>query len=554
MDQSLREVSPVTSAGHTQQCDPARGTQAVEETTHPTQPKGEDRRRSVAEDDVDVTVETPAETADQQGGGEEPEVAMGTELPTSTIITTTMPEEDGEEEEEEEETLAPTIPEWESYRPAGQMEAEQTTAEWMEAEQTTTGQLEAEQTTAERMEAEQTTSEQMEAEQTTTGQLEAEQTTSEQMEAEQTTTGQLEAEQTTTGQLEAEQTTAERIEAEQTTSERMEAEQLKALCELQADRDELILRNRQVQLRLLQQVCRKTSNEPRRTTDPSQLEQTYRELLDTMLDLKRQQHRDSDLHLQQTEQLRQQHQEKVEQVVQEWKTWAEVRREVVVMALTRTLGRQAAQAEAERLGEAEQKREEDLAAVRLKNIKMKMKVQELEATLMDKEELDEGVNLIDFEQLKIENHTYSEKIEERNEELLKLRKEITSTVQVLSHVKEKVEYMQVENRAGRVRLAQLETALARGRDVLTRTRQARDALRTDNLRLRQRCGLLGNVTLLRDFEEKVDVCNVLEEQLETLKRRHAELSVRGAGMRRRVENSRALAHTHADTHTDTHAH
>lgn len=40
------------------------------------------------------------------------------------------------------------------------------------------------------------------------------------------------------------------------------------------------------------------------------------------------------------------------------------------------------------------------------------------------------LHLIDFEQLKIENQTVNEKIEERNEELLKLRKKNTTTVQV----------------------------------------------------------------------------------------------------------------------------
>jgi hypothetical protein len=56
------------------------------------------------------------------------------------------------------------------------------------------------------------------------------------------------------------------------------------------------------------------------------------------------------------------------------------------------------------------------------------------------EELAEGLHLIDFEQLKIENQTCNEKIEERNEELLKLRKKITTVVQVLTHVKEKAQF------------------------------------------------------------------------------------------------------------------
>lgn len=48
----------------------------------------------------------------------------------------------------------------------------------------------------------------------------------------------------------------------------------------------------------------------------------------------------------------------------------------------------------------------------------------------DKEQLAEGLHLIDFEQLKIENQSLNEKIEERNEELIKLRKKTTITVQV----------------------------------------------------------------------------------------------------------------------------
>lgn len=45
----------------------------------------------------------------------------------------------------------------------------------------------------------------------------------------------------------------------------------------------------------------------------------------------------------------------------------------------------------------------------------------------------EGLHLIDFEQLKIENQSLNEKIEERNEELIKLRKKTTVTVQVWRH-------------------------------------------------------------------------------------------------------------------------
>ena len=53
----------------------------------------------------------------------------------------------------------------------------------------------------------------------------------------------------------------------------------------------------------------------------------------------------------------------------------------------------------------------------------------------------EGLHLIDFEQLKIENQTLNEKIEERNEDLHKLKKKNTNTVQILTHTREKLGYL-----------------------------------------------------------------------------------------------------------------
>ena len=55
-----------------------------------------------------------------------------------------------------------------------------------------------------------------------------------------------------------------------------------------------------------------------------------------------------------------------------------------------------------------------------------------------------GLHLIDFEQLKINNVDLNEKIEERNDEILKLKKKVTSTVEVLTHVKEKLQFLQVK--------------------------------------------------------------------------------------------------------------
>jgi hypothetical protein len=80
--------------------------------------------------------------------------------------------------------------------------------------------------------------------------------------------------------------------------------------------------------------------------------------------------------------------------------------------------------------EQEAVKDAEVERMRLSNIQRRNALRKLELTLKQKENLAEGLHLIDFEQLKIENQTLNEKIEERNEELLKLRKKTTNTVQV----------------------------------------------------------------------------------------------------------------------------
>lgn len=69
--------------------------------------------------------------------------------------------------------------------------------------------------------------------------------------------------------------------------------------------------------------------------------------------------------------------------------------------------------------------------------------------------------MIDFEQLRINNVDLNEKIEERNEEILKLTKKVTSTVQVLAHLKEKLQFVQTENTNKKTMLREVDEQLVR---------------------------------------------------------------------------------------------
>jgi len=172
----------------------------------------------------------------------------------------------------------------------------------------------------------------------------------------------------------------------------------------------------------------------------------------------------------------------------------------------------------------EAKKDQDVEKVRLKNINLRTHLRKLEHQLRAKEQLAEGLHLIDFEQLKIENQGCNEKIEERNEELHKLRKKTTTTVQVLTHIKEKLQFVQVENASLKRELKELDTDLTSERDVLTKAKRERDGLRQENGSLKQKQGFVNSDLLVQDFEQRKVDMEQMHDRLGELKQRHQLLS------------------------------
>merc|ERR1712139_221119 len=76
--------------------------------------------------------------------------------------------------------------------------------------------------------------------------------------------------------------------------------------------------------------------------------------------------------------------------------------------------------------------------LRLKNATLKSQIQKVETQLKQKEEMGDVLHYIDFHQLQIENKQYMARIEERNQDLLKLKMTTGNTVQVLNNLKKKL--------------------------------------------------------------------------------------------------------------------
>ena len=83
--------------------------------------------------------------------------------------------------------------------------------------------------------------------------------------------------------------------------------------------------------------------------------------------------------------------------------------------------------------------------LRLKNSTLKVQKKKLILQLKQKEEMGEVLHEVDFNQLKIENQQYIEKIDERNQDLLRLKLMAGNTLQVLNLYKKKLHTLTLES-------------------------------------------------------------------------------------------------------------
>eukprot|EP00730_Choanoeca_flexa_P006835 TRINITY_DN12230_c0_g1_i1.p1 TRINITY_DN12230_c0_g1~~TRINITY_DN12230_c0_g1_i1.p1 ORF type:complete len:826 (+),score=227.62 TRINITY_DN12230_c0_g1_i1:1606-4083(+) len=123
-----------------------------------------------------------------------------------------------------------------------------------------------------------------------------------------------------------------------------------------------------------------------------------------------------------------------------------------------------------------------------------------------------GLNVIDYEQLKVEGQAQEQKIEEKTDEVIKEQKRISTCVQVLSHMNEKLNFLEDELAEGTVKLRTTDAELARKRAELSQLKKARDKLFESNRRMQQELTLLHREDLQRDFEAKQEFKATLEQK------------------------------------------
>ncbi|CAL8241524.1 unnamed protein product [Merluccius merluccius] len=222
------------------------------------------------------------------------------------------------------------------------------------------------------------------------------------------------------------------------------------------------------------------------------------------------------------EQALQTQEELLQRVDAEWQELVALKRHAAVTAPGRHTGGKRAARAADEVLAREQRRADELAAARLADGEKEGRAPQTGAS-GKKDNVSDMLPMLEQQKTQKERQVLWEKYDE---DLLKIRRNIAGSMEVMVHSREDLQWIQAENQAKRAQLAQWEGAVAQKRDLLTGAKRARNRLRSHALELKHRCGMLGDVVLLRDFEDQTDACGQLEGDAGDLCRRQHETALK----------------------------
>jgi hypothetical protein len=157
--------------------------------------------------------------------------------------------------------------------------------------------------------------------------------------------------------------------------------------------------------------------------------------------------------------------------------------------------------------------------LRLKNATLKQQYTKVEASLQQKEDMGEVLHVIDFDQLKIENQQYLEKIEDRNNELLRLKLTTGNTVQVLNTLKHKLYNLTAESEWLKRETTGRKELLAKISEEITRVEQEKEQAARQDRKLRREENTESNMPQVLDYVQQKAEVYELEKSLNAWKRK-----------------------------------
>ncbi|KAM9121967.1 cilia- and flagella-associated protein 263 [Pangshura tecta] len=146
--------------------------------------------------------------------------------------------------------------------------------------------------------------------------------------------------------------------------------------------------------------------------------------------------------------------------------------------------------------------------LRLKNDSLKVQKKKLQLQLKQKEEMGEALHEVDFQQLKIENAQFLEKIDERNRDLLQLKLTAGNTLQILNSYKRKLQNATAASARLMKEISQRKEALEKMERETILVEEERAKAESVNKRLWQQLSDYRVPPVLKYVNQKMAICDL----------------------------------------------
>ncbi|XP_023943461.2 centrosomal protein of 135 kDa isoform X2 [Bicyclus anynana] len=205
----------------------------------------------------------------------------------------------------------------------------------------------------------------------------------------------------------------------------------------------------------------------------------------------------------------------------------------------------------ERFLTLQRRKSEQASALRLRYIRVRNAVNELETIVRKLEIIAPGLNVAQYEQLYIDKQNYLSKIEEREDELIKNRTNCTEHNQILAHIREKMQHTEEVIDFAECDLGDAEIELLRAREDLGNIKGKRDKLRWSLEAERMKAGLLTRKNLLRDFQDATDEVVKLRQKKDLLDKQIIDTTNKLRDARQKVNLHTAINELARKNYVDT---
>ncbi|GLV34971.1 uncharacterized protein CBL_09451 [Carabus blaptoides fortunei] len=190
----------------------------------------------------------------------------------------------------------------------------------------------------------------------------------------------------------------------------------------------------------------------------------------------------------------------------------------------------------EKLVQRQKLKIEQIGKIRFNYIRRKEKNKEVEKKVKALETIGGTLHLMDFEQIRMDNQMTSDKVEEREAELLKLRNRYSNDVMAIAHTREKTAVVENQIADLKEEYLSIEQKLNEIREEINTLSTHRDANRKQTKKLKEESGLLPYTNLLIDFEDCINRADKYKQEINDLKNLYKLTRRKIAGIKHTIEN------------------